>query len=246
MRRTTNMILAVLAVLSLAWPARADFKVVQKNHTDAMKMMGHEQPARDIVSTTWVGDNMLRMDEGDSSYIVRLDRKKLYLVDHSEKKVTEVDIPLDISKYLPPQMQQMVGQMMKMSATVTSTGETRKVGPWTARKYLIKISSPMMSTEQVAWASKDVGFDVSTYAAMATEIMKLQPGMEEVVKELSKVDGLVVLQESTTTVMGTSVKSRQEVVSVEKSGPPPGGYEPPSGYTREPFDPMKMMQQKNQ
>jgi hypothetical protein len=238
------MVLAAVAALSLTLPAHADFKVVQKNHTDPATIMGREQPARDIVSTTWVGDGMLRMDEGDSSYIVRLDRKKLYLVDHGEKKVTEVDIPIDLSKYLPPQMQQMVGQMMKMSATVTPTGETRKVGPWKARKYLIKISSPMMSTEQVAWASKDVGFDASAYAAMAAEIMKLQPGMAEVVKELAKVDGMVVLQESTTTVMGTSMKSRQEVVSVEKSGPPPGGYEPPSGYAREPFDPMKMMQKK--
>ncbi len=244
MRRVTTWTLAAVAALGLALPAHADFKVVQKNHTDAVKMMGHEQPARDIVSTTWIGDRMMRMDEGDSSFIVRLDRKKLYLVDHAEKKVTEVEIPIDISRYLPPQMQQMMAGMMKMSATVTPTDETRKVGRWTARKYLITISSPMMSTKQVAWAAKDLGFDVSTYAAMAREIMKLQPGMEEVVKELSKVEGMVVLQESTTTVMGSSVKSRQEVVSVETSGPPPGGYEPPSDYTREPFDPMKMMQKK--
>ncbi len=240
MRKMMTWFVTLVGVLGLSVPAHADFKLVQKNHTGSMKVMGHEQPARDVESTIWIGDGMLRMDEGENSFIVRLDQKKIYMVNHSEKKVTEVDLPLDVSKMLPPQMQ----EMMKMKASVTRTDETKKIGKWNATKYLITISSAMVKTEQVAWVTTDVPFDASKYAAMALEILKVQPGMESVAQEMSKIKGLVVMQDGKTTVMGATADSHQEVLSVEKTGPPEGGYEPPAGYQREPFDPMKMMQRK--
>ncbi len=240
MRRKMTWFVTLVAVLGLSVPAHADFKLVQRNHTDSMKVMGHEQPARDVESTMWIGDGMLRMDEGENSFIVRLDQKKMYMINHAEKKVTDIDLPLDVSKMLPPQMR----EMMKMTATVTRTDETKKIGQWKATKYLITISSAMVKTEQVAWATTDVPFDASKYAAMALEILKVQPGMESVAREMSKIKGLVVMQDGKTTVMGATAASHQEVISVEKTGPPKGGYEPPAGYQHEPFDPMKMMQRK--
>ena len=50
--------------------AGADVFMKEKHQTDGMTVMGHAQPPRDTIQTTWVTQDKLRNDQGDTSSIV--------------------------------------------------------------------------------------------------------------------------------------------------------------------------------
>jgi hypothetical protein len=55
---------------------------------------------------------------------------------------------------------------------------------------------------------------------------------------VDKLEGFPVRSESTTTMMGKSFKSWQELESVDEKSAPAGFYAPPVGYKEVKFDPM--------
>ena len=122
---------------------QADTFIQAKRHTDSFTMMGQTQPAKDEVTTTWVGKDRCRTDTGEGqSVIVRLDQSKMYVLDHTKKTYSPIDLPFDWSKLIPPEAKQMTEQwmqMFKMTATVTDTGETKKIKGWNCRKYLVNL-----------------------------------------------------------------------------------------------------------
>lgn len=238
-------IVLVLALLAAAGTVAADTKVVKNQHTDSFTVMGQTQPAQDVTVTTWIGDRRLRTDQPGSSFIVRLDLEKLYVVDHSDRVYSEIPLPIDLSSIIPPEMAGAMKQMMTFEATVTPTGETQEILGRTARGYELVMSSPMMEMRSRLWATKDVPFDLATFQRMGEEVLRLQPGMVEVLGELRKIEGFQLRQETSirmTMAGNAEVRSSEEVVSVEESGPPAGGYEPPADYTLRKLDWRTMMQ----
>jgi len=232
----------MVVMVACAAAAAADTKVVKASHTDAFSMMGQNQPATDEQNTIWLGDGRMRMDQGDSSFIVRADEKKMYIVNHDDKKYYVVDLPVDPGKLLPPEMAKQMMQMMKFEATVTPSDETKKIGEWTARRYGVTMNSAMAQMKMEIWATKDIAFDYSGFNNLYEQTKLLAPGMEEVVDEMRKIDGFQVESATTMTMMGNEMKMSERTVSVEEGTPPAGTYDPPAGYKAEPFDFMKMQQ----
>lgn len=239
-----SLALSFVAVFAVAGWLSADTKIVAKDHTDAFTVMGKQQPARDNESVTWIGKDSMRVEHGSKVIIVRLDQKKMFIVDPAESSYTVLDLPLDMSQYMPPEMAKQMMAMMKFTATVTPTDETREIHGWKARRYNVTMSSPMMHNEMTVWATKDIHVDLSAYKDMAAQLQLMQPGMADVVKEMMKIDGVQVLSEGTTKMMGAEVGNRHEVVSVSEATPPAGSYEPPAGFKAKKFDFMEMMKNK--
>ncbi len=240
LRKTLAFALTVLFAVA-GWVA-ADTKIVATNHTDGFSMMGKKQPAQDDQSVTWVGKDRMRMEQSNGTVvIVRLDQKKMYLVHPGDSTYTTVDLPLDLTKYMPPEMIKQMGAMMKFTATVTPTAETREINGWKAHKYAVTMSSPMMQMEQTVWATKDIKVPFDAYKEMSAQMQELQPGMADAIKELQKIDGVQVLSEGTMKMMGTQVATRHEVKSVTQEDAPTGAYTPPEGFKHEKFDFSQMM-----
>lgn len=240
-------IVAMLLALLTAGFASADFKVVKQTHRDGFSIMGRDQPATDREEVMWIGTDRMRNDQGSASVIIRLDTQKMIIVNHTDQTYSVVDLPLNVSSYLPPQMAEQMMAMMKLDVTVTPTDEHKKIGDWNARRYNMTMSSQMMSMEATMWATTDVKLDTQTYRKMFADILSLQPGADAMGEEMAKVDGLVVVQNSTMTMAmagNTTIASTEKVTSVEKGDPPAGTYDPPEGYTEKPFDFMNLMQQK--
>jgi hypothetical protein len=240
-------LVALLLALFTAGFASADYKVVKQTHRDGFSIMGHDQPATDREEVMWIGADRMRNDQGSASVIIRLDTKKMIIVNHTDQTYSVVDLPLDVSSYLPPQMAEQMMAMMKLDVTVTPTDEHKKIGEWNARRYDMTMSSQMISMEATMWATTDVKLDWETYRKMFAEILSLQPGADAMGKEMEKVDGLVVAQDSTMSMAmagNTTIASTEKVTSAEKTDPPAGTYDPPAGYTEKPFDFMNLMQQK--
>ncbi len=240
--QSRRAVAAVSVILLAAGVVAADTKIVKATHTDGFQMMGQQQPAKDEESVTWLGNGRLQVNQDGSSFIVRPDQKKMYIVNHGDKTYFELDLPIDISKMLPPGMAEQMMQMMKFDATVTPTQETKKVGPWTARRYDVSMKSAMMQMTSQVWSTTDLKLDFDAFKSMSEQIMLMQPGMADLVAEMGKIDGIQVASEGTMTMMGANVKMSERTVSVDEATPPPGTYEVPAGYAKQAFDFMKMQQ----
>jgi len=233
--------------------ARADIYMKQKVHTDELKVMGQTQPAKDEISVIWLGENLARMDQGDATSSILLGEKKvLYMLDHNKK--TYAQMPLDLEKMfneaaeagagddpemaaakekMPAFMKNMMkGAMGSMSAKVTETGETKKIGSWNCRKYLVEMDMGMVKSQAEAWATEDLKIDYSLYFTSANAMMASQPGFDKIVKEMQKVKGVIVYQTSTVKMKGSEVTSTTELLECSDKSAPAGNYDIPAGYKK--------------
>jgi len=232
-----------LIVLSASFAA-ADLKVVKQTHRDSFTMMGQTQPAEDTEQITWIGTDRMNMNQGGTSSIVRLDTKKLYVINHTAKTFNVLDLPIDLAALVPEQMRPMLG-MMQFEVTVTPSDEHKKIGEWNARRYDMTMTSQMFTMKATMWVAKVPGYDSETFKEMAVHLNSLQPGMADAVREMSKVDGLVVEQQGvmTMSMMGnTTVSTSERTSSIEELDAPAGTYDPPPDYTEETFSFEKMLQ----
>ena len=207
-----------LSLLLLAAPAVADTFLTVRSGVEGLKM---DQPAGGEVRI-WVGSDRLRRDEGETSTIVRLDRGKVYVLNHGDKTYVEIAAP-DLQKLAAP-----AGAAMKVQ--VTATGETKKVRDWNARKYTVEISNAEgLRLDTTIWASKDVVASPA-YGRLAATLAALQPNSAEWARQMQQIEGFPVIQETDVTMAGSRFKTREELVSAETKDAPAGIYDPPAGY----------------
>lgn len=245
MRRPTRIptfALGLILAAALAAAAGADTRLELKSHTDAYQMMGQAQPAQDRDVTLWIApDRVLRVD-GESAFLYRGDRDRLYLIDHGEESYSVLDLPVDIFSMLPAETRaQMEGflDQMAMSATVTPTDERKEIHGWSTRRYDVRMENEMgMRIDSTVWTTDEIDADLEAFRGLYAAMGSLQPGGASAVEELMKVPGVPVLSETTVTGMGGSFDSREELVSAAEAEAPPGTYEVPEGYTETEFDPM--------
>ena len=233
---------------------RADIYMKQKVHTDSFKMMGQTQPEKDEIMVFWLGENKARTDQeaGNSSAIFIGDKKILYWLDHNKK--TYAEMPLDLDKLFDeaaeagagedPEMAEakkkmpgfmkglMKGVMGGMSAKVTETGETKKIGSWNCRKYLIEMDMGVGKSQAEAWATEDIKIDYGLFFASAYAMMASQPGFDKIVKEMQKVKGVIVYQTAKISAMGADMTSTTEVLECTDKSAPAGNYDIPAGYKK--------------
>ncbi len=220
-----------LLLLLIAAPGLADTLLTVRSTIEGLKM---DAPQGEEPIRIWIDSGKddkggkLRRDEGDVSYILRLDRGRLYVINHAEKTYSELAVPVDPQK-IP------AADAAQVKAQVTSTGETKKIGSWNVRKYRVDISNPAgLHLATTIWASTEVPSH-QALTRLAVSLAALQPGSADWSRKLEQIDGFPVAQEADVT-MGTSrFKTREELVSVETRDAPAGTYEPPAGYTAQPF-----------
>jgi hypothetical protein len=238
----------VLTCFVVPLAVQADVYIKQKNHTDEMKIMGQTQPASDEMFVTWMGKDKARLDHGeDTSIIVRLDKKMIYMINHAEMKYGEMpfnetsDILTaavsgsDLSDEEKAQAQKMMkgfASMMQPKVTVKETGEAQKIKNWNCKKYIMTME--MMGTKSTSeiWATEDIKIDYELYKTLGLSMMPKTPGLDKMLEEMKKIKGLTVLSTGTTSVMGTDVKSTQELLEVSEKSAPAGTYEVPEGYKK--------------
>jgi hypothetical protein len=253
-------ILYTLAVTALVFfvfatvQVRADIYMKQKTHTGAFKMMGQSQPEKDDIMVFWLGENRARTDQeaGNTSAILLSEKKILYMIDHNKKTYAEMPLDLDkmfdeaagaaagddpevaeAKKKMPGFMKGLMkGAMGGMSAKVTETGETKKIGSWNCRKYLIEMDMGMGKSQAEAWATEDLKIDYGLYFTSANAMLASQAGFDKIVKEMQKVKGVIVYQTSTVKMMGSEVTSMTELLECSEKSAPAGNYDVPAGYKK--------------
>lgn len=237
MRKPLVALIVLLAGVPLAG---ADSKLTILHHSDPAMVMGQPQPAQDSTQVMWIGTDRVALVSPEQTLLVAPSR--FTIVDHGRKTYTVIDAPVDFEKLLGPEVGPAMSRVfaaMKITAKVTPTGESRKIGQWNCRRYVVEIGTAVGGgTRMDVWASKDVPVDPTLFLKLLEAQFGLQPGMAAALAEMKKIEGFHVLTETTTTMMGSDMKSRQELVSAEQATPPPGTYDVPAGYEQVAFDPL--------
>jgi hypothetical protein len=219
MSRRLLLPLLLLLLAASTPPVIADTVLTLQSSIQGLKDQPQPGPVK-----VWIGGDKLRRDEGgDTSYILRIDRGKLYILNHLEKTYSELAVADLLKIASPPEAQ--------LSVKVTATKETKKVGTWNARKYKVDIRNPMgLHLDTTIWASKDVA-SYQAYNRLASSLAALQPGAADWARKLETIEGFPVVQEADVEMGGSRFKTREELVSVETLEAPAGAYEVPKGYT---------------
>ncbi len=235
---------AILIIIALAFSpilANADHVIKGKKHTDAFSMMGRSEPAKDEETTTWLGKDKMRQDVGEVTTLIRLDKNKMYMINHSDKTYSEMDLPFKLEEMLPPEAKQMM-DAMDISSSITDTGETQTINNWKCKKYLVEISVSMMGMgmpmKMNMWTSKDLGVNMNEFKELYTKTLAANPMFKDFIQDFEKIDGYPVLTEFSMDMMGAQQKYREEVTSVEKTGVPAETYDLPEGYSKTTYNPF--------
>jgi hypothetical protein len=212
-------ILPLLLLLAAISPAGADTLLTVKTRVEGLNMPG-QSPEGEV--RIWVAGDRLRRDDGEISYVLRLDQGKLYVLNHGDKTYTQLTLA---------DLQKAQDDPLKTAVEVTPTTETRKIKDWNAKKYKIRISNAAgLNLETTTWASTDV-LAHGALNRMAMSLSALQPGGAVWGRELAKIEGFPVLNESSVTLSGSRFKTREELVSIAEKQAPAGQYDPPAGYS---------------
>lgn len=237
--------LAAALAAVLATHAGADLVLTSKGHTDGFQVGNRTQEPRDADVKTWIAAEKMRRDEGALSAIVRLDRKKLYLVNHADKTYTVVDLPIDWAKLVPSGDREKFQQYVtdnQLKSMITPTTETRKIRGWSAHRVDVDLASThgLKVTTQM-WLTKDLDL-ASAYNRMSGFLASLQATSGDWARKIRDLDGFPIYQETTVNVGGASFKSHEEVVSATVQDVPDVTYDPPAGFNPVPFDPFRPQQ----
>ncbi len=231
-----KLILIFVVTVFLFSAVNGDVYIKTKTHTDAIKMMGSSQPAKDEFVEQWIGNNVYTNITKKQSVIIDLSKKVLYILMHGDKTYVESTLPLDMKNLLPEQVAQMMS-MMKLSIKVTPTTETKVINKWKCVAYNMDMSMMMMNMKSKVWVTKDVPFDwkkfqqqfgVETFKAL---MASMQIG-DDAISEFKKIQGFQIKTDMVMTLMGQNIKVTSEVLEITTKSAPAGIYSIPADYKK--------------
>ncbi|MBD3418650.1 MAG: DUF4412 domain-containing protein [Chitinivibrionales bacterium] len=236
--RNLSLIGLLSILLSLSFSISADYFAKHKQTQDAYEIMGRKVPASEKTVETWISDSKARMDMGnDSSIILDGDKKTVTVLSHASKSFMTIDlaeVKAEMNEALSHSgvegMPEMMQSMMKFDAQVTNTGQKKKVKQWDCVRYDVEVSLPMGSTKSEVWASKSIEINANFYQKIKNFALLSVPGFEKMLVELAKIQGMPVLSNSETVVMGAALKSKEELLELKKKKAPAGTFAVPKGY----------------
>lgn len=246
-------LIVIVFLIIIPLVVHADIFLKQKMHSNAFSMMGQSEQAKDVIIVVWMGEDMSRVDmREDMSVIVRFDKHVMYMLNHAEKSYREMALGEDNNFFSAlmasssqsgedtagaQEMMKKFSGMMKPTGSVTVTGESQKIKGWNCKKYEMEMNMMGMTTTGEVWATEDIKMDYDLYRNLTNSFVGMMgqtTGMEEWMKEMKKIKGIIVQQESTMTMpMGTEMKSSFELLEASDKPAPVGTYTVPEGYEKQ-------------
>jgi len=231
----------IFAVILLPLSADADHAIKKTKQTTKTVLNGTNEKSNED-GTTWISKNKMRQDEDEAtSIIIRLDKNKVYILNHIDKTYSEMDLPVKIEENITPEAKRIT-HVTKITSSVIETREKRLIRDWNSQKFTADISISMMGMDMPMtmeiWATKETGINLKAFRKFYAVLLSMNPFTKDLVEEFQKIEGYPVLTKITMQVKGVETKSREEVVSVEEGKAPKGTYDIPSDYTLVAFNPL--------
>ena len=242
-----HLLIGTLVLFVLANILHSDVFIKEKIQRSGFQMMDQSQAGEKTERTMWISSDKIRSDDKDQSFIMHFDKNVFYIINHKEKSYMEMPMNMgdlmkgkmekegikeeDMEKYM-----KMAPGMSKLKISVTATGEKKKIGNWNCKKYIQKIETMMGPTTSEIWATEDLKMDYELYTKFSSAFLGQQPGAQqmssEIAEEMKKIKGVPVLTTTTVEMMGTSMKSSQELVEFKEGTAPTGIFDLPKSYKK--------------
>ena len=246
-RKTMSFVGTCFLLTAVFWQTlrAGDIFMRERQHTEAVSVMGLVRPAKDEVHTVWIAKDKARNDGPEKSTILRLDKNVIFVLD--SKKKTVLEIPLidekgsvtNIGKNqqkATPAMRVAERETIRFRVTVTPTREKKKIGDWNCAKYVRSVETGLATAKYELWATEDLVFDHATASQYHSAMMAANPQsglnqhVKELMEEMSKVKGIIVY---TTGIGGGDYT---ELLEIREGTAPSGIFEPPAGYAKATLD----------
>jgi hypothetical protein len=247
MKRIFSLItLLIFGLLSVPGFSHADIYMKRKRHTDAVTIMGINQPAESVVEEIRITKKGFRSDTAKKSVIMLPYMHRLITIDHRKKTYIQRDLTEDamqikIKEGKNPEkvavMEGMKKNMMKIEASVRATDETKKISSWNCKKYFLTLKTFLGEVQNEVWATEDLKVDSALYDQMMTSMISVLPGMEnslrDVKSEIKKIKGVQVKTISTQVIMNQSRKTVTDLMEFKERKAAKHFFEIPKGYKEE-------------
>jgi hypothetical protein len=244
--RSVQLILTfiVFSVFLSPLSVNADHVVKKTKQTTETVMNGSNRKSSTDNGTTWISKNKLRQDDGGTtSIIIRLDKNKVFILNHADNTYSEINLPVKLEESLTPEAKQII-QVMEISSSVTEIQETKVIKGWKSQKFSADISISMMGMDMPMtmeiWTSKETGINLKTFRKFYAVLLSMNPFTKDLVEEFQKIEGYPVLTKISMRIKGVETESLEEVITVEESKTPKGIYDLPSAYTRVAYNPLDL------
>jgi hypothetical protein len=228
----TVLTFCLLSASSLA----ADVLLTKKRDADEFQFQGRVTPgAKNQTVEIWIGPDRVRRDDGRTALILRLDQKRLYFINHTDRTWSATDLRQEGPRWTATATYiHGPGQdVWRWHAKTEPTGETRKVGSWQAARHRIALSSETGTAERVRldwWIASDLKVNDAPWRVLTLLLASFHPAGEEWLATVQAVSGHPVLYEQVEKQPEVDIKLREELVSVKEREAPAGMYEVPAGY----------------
>ncbi|MBN1569113.1 MAG: DUF4412 domain-containing protein [Acidobacteria bacterium] len=225
--------------------ANAEIYIKQTRHTDPFTVMGQTQPEKNETIVTWLAKDRARIDTGEETSVIVIPAENIMRTLKHED-MTYMETPLDSQNVfgaIPEGKQseeakkalEMAGEIAKgfmqsIEVKVTETGETKRIKNWNCRKYLVEMSMPLGKSRSTTWATEDIHVNQQLYRMASNAGMAAQQGFQKIIKEMQKIKGVIVYQETKGEAMGSEVRTVEEVVELSEKPAPAGAFGVPRGY----------------
>lgn len=238
----TRLGLVILIMLTLPLVAQAGSKLSYVVTTDAYQMQGQQFPARNDTAVYWLSEGKVRVDQADTaSFIFKTEVNQLLMLNHKDNSYTQVPIGAFEDLLMQragkdstamAQAKSMM-QMMHMKTKVTPTDETQTIGDYDCTKYLMETEIAMTTSKTTLWTTQEVDVNSDMVMQASQAIKAFLPGFDEAVKEMQKIKGLPVKSTTSATIMGVTMNTTNELLSVTPSTDVPDSkFEIPEGYSK--------------
>lgn len=211
-----------LVVVVCAGAAAEDFYYESTMQTSGMQGM----PAMTMMQKVWMTKGKMKMDMTGGpmpmKVILRTDLQKTYIINEMQRSYMEM--PLG-------QMAGMAaGMAQQIQVDVQKTEETKQIGDWNCRKYVITATGPM-PMKVTSWVTTDVEVDKEMMEEMQKG-MGNNPAMKALAEKTKEIKGFPIEQVIEMNMMGQQMTTKMTVTKIQKGPIPAGTFELPAGYQK--------------
>lgn len=224
--------LAVLGLSAIALSASAEDLTIAFKSTDGSTM------------THYFSKDRIRMNSGRTDTIMEFASGKIVTIDHQKKEysemtVAEIDEAMkgmaaqmeQAMAQVPPQMREkMAGMMGGAAAEVTVTkGATKTVAGYSCQTYTITMGASM--TQETCNSTALVPpFDPANFQKLSRVSIPMMQGMDKMIKKMSEIQGIALMQHTTMSMMGRKTDSGMEATEIKKGAIAADVFATPAGY----------------
>jgi|CXWL01.1.fsa_nt_gi hypothetical protein len=198
------------------------------------------------VATHYFTKDRVRMNSGKTDTMMEFASGKIVSIDHKKKEYFEMTIAeLDATmKGVAAQMEeamanvppQMRGQMAKMmgggaSEVTVTKGATKTIAGYPCQTYTVSMGTTM-TRETCNSTALTPPFDPAHFEKMSRVSIPMIQGMDKMIKKMSEIQGIALMERTSTSMMGRKSDTSMEATAVGKSAIAADVFAMPAGYKR--------------